>query len=282
MVASIQSLESTSETGKHSIGVAAECHENSEYDKYQLVRLLQSTLDLETIIDQFLGGVNTLVRVDGLTYVEEERDLALRFGKASAHSCGYRLISGHDSFGEVTFHRSRRFSDSELEQIEGLLVLLLVPISNALKYQDAVRDAIQEPLLTINDRSKLENQLTREIELAKRHNHPLSLMLIRVESKAQRKTTKLPVRLVTELTGLIQEVCRSTDMLQRIGGKDFQLILHNDAKGTASIARRIERSVIAHFKQHHEHQLSLMFGCASLTGTDSARSLNERAKNQLL
>jgi len=45
-------------------------------------------------------------------------------------------------------------------------------------------------------------------------------------------------------------------MLQRIGGKDFQLILHNDARGTASIARRIERSVTAHFKKHHEHQVA--------------------------
>jgi len=282
MVASIQSLESSSEHNKQAIDIDAGSQDGSEFDKYQLVRLLQSSLDLETIIDQFLGGVNTLVKVDGLTYVEEDRGLSLRFGKASAHSCGYRLVSGNDSFGEVTFHRSRRFSDNELEQIEGLLVLLLVPISNALKYGDAVRDAIQEPLLTITDRKKLERQLTREIELAKRHNHPLSLMLIRAESTTQRKTTKLPARLVTELTALIQEACRNTDMLQRIGGKDFQLILHNDARGTASIARRIERTVTAHFKKHHEHQLNLLFGCASLTGTDSARSLSGRARNQLL
>ena len=281
MVASILSLESGSEAGKSALAAKQSSTEDEEFDKYQLVKLLQSSLDLETIIEQFLTATNSRVKIDGLSYQEEERNITLKLGKQSAHSCGYRLLTSHDNFGEVTFHRASRFSDDELEQIEDLLVLLLVPISNALKYRDAVKKAIQEPLIAINDRRKLEDQVTREIELAKRHNHPLSLMLIRVETSAQKKTTKLPAGVVSELTELIQGVCRSTDMLQRAGGKDFQLLLHNDAKGTASIARRIERAVKGHFRNHHEHQLTLSFGCASLTGTDSARSLTQRARNQL-
>lgn len=281
MVASILSLESGSEAGKHALATKQSAADGGEFDKYQLVRLLQSSLDLETIIEQFLLGVNSRVRVDGLSYLEEDRNITFKLGKQSAHSCGYRLLTGHDTFGEVTFHRSKRFSDDELQEIEDLLVLLLVPISNALKYRDAVQKAIQEPLLSINDRKKMEDNVSREIELAKRHNHPLSLMLIRVETSAQKKTTKLPASIVSQLTELIQGVCRSTDMLQRAGGKDFQLLLHNDAKGTASIARRIERAVSSHLRHHHEHQLTLLFGCASLTGTDSARSLAQRARNQL-
>ena len=243
MVASIQSIDKHSMEKKqdHAANQEAGCSEQDlEQTRYELISILQSSLDLSVILEHFFLGINKVLRVDSMYFCEEERDIYVKFGKQSTHSCGYRLISGSENFGELTFKRGKRFSDHELEQIESLLVLLLVPIGNALKYADAVAQALREPLTSIADRSEQQRTLQREIELAKRHNHPLSLLMIRIESDSKKKLTKLPAAMVNEIGAIIQSVSRGTDILMRSGGKEFQLLLHNDVKGAAKITNRLQ------------------------------------------
>jgi diguanylate cyclase (GGDEF)-like protein len=283
MVVSIQSIEKSQQSRRSSADMynqtsLSEVDEN----KLQLITCLQSTLDLELMLSKFLDSLNDFVKIDGIYYQEDERDIKLKLGKQSGHSCGYRLISNEISFGELVFKRSKRFSESELEQIESFVILLLVPIGNALKYKDAVEIAIAEPVTNIGDKASLEHSLTREIELAKRHNHSLSLLTLHFECSNQKKTTKLPANIVNTIKDVIYEVSRGTDRLFRIGGKEFRLIMHNDASGADPIARRIERSLRNAFKNDNGYGLEVSTGCSTLTGTDSVKSLVERAKNQML
>lgn len=285
MVASIQSIEKASMEKKHDYAANQEqgCSEQHlEQTKYELISILQSSLDLSNTLEQFFLGINKVLRVDGMCFLEEERDVYFKFGKQSTHSCGYRLISGNAYFGELTLRRGKRFSDHELEQIESLLILLLVPIGNALKYADAVAKALREPLISITGRSEQQRTLQREIELAKRHNHPLSLMMIRIESEGNKKLTKLSATVVSEISTIVQTVSRGTDILMRTGGKEFLLLLHNDIKGAGKIARRIEKAISKYLRVSGDDKLLVMCGHASLTGTDSAASLRGRAKKDLL
>ena len=283
MVVSIQSIEKSQQNRRNS----AELHNQTslsvlEENKLQLITCLQSTLDLEQMLCKFLDSLNDFVKIDGIYYQEDERDVKLKLGKQSGHSCGYRLINSEANYGELVFTRSKRFSESELEQIEGFVILLLVPIGNALKYKDAVEMAIEQPVTNIGDKELLKHSLAREIELAKRHNHSLSLLTLHFECSNQKKTTKLPANIVSTIKKVIYEVSRGTDRLFRIGGKEFRLIMHNNASGADVIARRIERSLRNAFKKDVGYGLVVSTGYSTLTGTDSVKSLEERAKNQML
>ena len=156
-----------------------------------------------------------------------------------------------------------------------------MPIGNALKYADAVEQALREPLISIADRAEQQRTLQRELELAKRHNHPLSLLLVRIESDTGKKLTKLPNAIVNEVSSIIKSVSRSTDILMRCGGKEFQLLLHNDVRGAGKIASRIEKAITKFLKTATEGNLMVQCGHAALTGTDSASSLRGRAKKEL-
>lgn len=280
MVASIQSIDKTSPVRKQALNGSQQVADSTDFDKLELIMSLQSHLDLEQLLQHFLESVNTLLRVDGIFFQEENREIKLKLGKQSVHSCGYRLVNGSSSYGELVFKRSKRFSETELELIEDMMILLLIPIGNALKYADAVRQAIQDPATNVGNRTAMEKTLNREIELAKRHNHPLSLMTINLDSSTQKKTIKLPVNVVTTLIDIIQNVSRCTDILFRIGEREFRLIMHSDAKGTQPIARRIEKAIKRAFNHSDAYGLTVSTGIATLTGTDSMKSLIERIKNQ--
>ncbi len=280
MVASIQSISKFSGQRKqayeNNLAATAEQHE-----KLQLIVELQSTLDVQQLLQVFLENISATVRVDGIAFEEDERDLHIKVGKQSNHSCGYRLLSGSDFYGEVTFKRSKRFKEDELRQLEELLVLLLVPIRNALRYLDAVNQALHAPALTACDRTLLTQILSREIERAKRHNRPLSLLTLRFECSKQKRTTKLSAGVSKEIITLLYKNCRDTDLLLRSGGKEFQLLLPMDDNGAQIIGGRIKKDLKRRLGENSEHALRVDMGQASLTGTDSVKSLLGRARNQL-
>jgi diguanylate cyclase (GGDEF)-like protein len=282
MVASIQSIEKTSQSLKPQSTNGSQQTDNvSELEKLQFITALQSTLDLEQLLQTFLTNLNALVRTDGIHYQEDSRDIKLKLGKQSAHSCGYNLLSGERNFGEIVFKRSKRFAEAELQQIEDLLVLLLVPISNSLQYADAVHDAIQDPITNVGNRVALEKNLNREIELAKRHNHSLSLLTICFDSSTHKNSGKARASVVSTLSDVIQNVSRCTDMLFRAGEREFCLILHNDTGATQPVARRIEKAIKRAFNNGDSYGLRIKSGYSTLTGTDSVGSLIDRAKQKI-
>lgn len=89
------------------------------------------------------GSINDFLKVDGIYYQEDDRDIKL--GRQSGH----RLFNNRVSFGELAFKRSKCFRENELQQIESIVILLLIPIGNALNYADAVAQAISEPAIKI-------------------------------------------------------------------------------------------------------------------------------------
>jgi diguanylate cyclase (GGDEF)-like protein len=282
MVASIQSIEKTALSLKPQATNGSQLIGNvTEVEKLQFITALQSTLDLEQLLQTFLTNLNAVVRTDGIHYQEETRDIKLKLGKQSAHSCGYNLLSGERNYGELVFKRSKRFTEAELQQIEDLLVLLLVPISNSLQYADAVHEAIQDPITNVGNRIAMEKSLNHEIELAKRHNHSLSLLTICFDSSTHKNSGKARASVVSTLSDVIQNVSRCTDMLFRTGEREFCLIMHNGTDATQPVARRIEKAIKRAFNHGDSYGIRVKSGYSTLTGTDSMKSLIDRAKQKI-
>ena len=75
----------------------------------------------------------------------------------------------------------KRFSETELQLLEMLLGCLISPIRNALMYDEALQSALRDPLTGVGNRVALDNTLEREISLALRHQHPLSILVVDID-----------------------------------------------------------------------------------------------------
>lgn len=85
-----------------------------DLEKLELMTILQSTLDLKSQLKYFLENLRKKLRIDGLCFIEEERQLKIKIGRQSTHSCGYHLTKEETTCGELVFKRSTRFSEKDL------------------------------------------------------------------------------------------------------------------------------------------------------------------------
>lgn len=155
----------------------------------------------------------------------------------------------------------------------------MVPISNAVKYQDAVKKSSFNPMRNIIERQILMSTLNREIELAKRHNHPLSLLSIKVGAASLAQNTVTLEEILQPLCKSFQIVSSSTDMWFRISSSEFLLLTHGTLANAKKIAAEfIQLENISFDKGFETNSLTLKVGVASLTGTDSINSLIKRSQ----
>lgn len=68
---------------------------------------------------------------EGLRYQNHPLGLYILSGAWKRHCCSFRLISDGDSFGELTFFRSRPFMQYEIELLESLTSLVRCPLYDA-------------------------------------------------------------------------------------------------------------------------------------------------------
>ncbi|MCL4316321.1 MAG: hypothetical protein M1527_05715, partial [Gammaproteobacteria bacterium] len=139
----------------------------------RITATLQTTLDVPKVIEIFAEEARSCVPFDAVAY---ENSAVVHLGQAARHSCSYSLTLAGEELGQLVFTRRRHFSASETAQLEDLLCSLVYPLRNALLYHEALKAAFMYPLTGVNNRATMNPTLNREIEMARRHTTPLSLV----------------------------------------------------------------------------------------------------------
>lgn len=245
--------------------------------------ILQTTLDAERVIALFSQEVNGLVPHDGLRYRHPERGLDLEIGGSGRHSCSYRLVVGEQTMGEVVFQRRRKFTTTETQLLEHLLCSLVYPLRNALLYRDALQSANTDPLTGLNNRAALEAALRREIDLAQRHETPLSLVVVDIDHfKTINDTYGHTVgdNAIQAFASCAVRTTRGSDILFRYGGEEFVALLSNTgSNGALLLAERLRRAVsdMPLVCGDTCFNMSISAGLTTLVPGDTGESLFSRA-----
>lgn len=213
----------------------------------ELGRTLQTSLELDRVLEMFLGGVRKLLAVDSLHYRNESSGFNLTLGGSALHRCSYRITHSGDYLGELQFSRSRRFTEGQLTSLESLLGSLLYPLRNALLYREAVNRALSDSLTMAGNRLALNQALEREIQLAMRHRTPLSLIVADIDhfkSINDRFGHAYGDEALKAMANCTRECLRAVDGLYRLGGEEFVILLSNTDLAAANlVAERIRSSV---------------------------------------
>ncbi|APC18226.1 hypothetical protein BLL42_21780 [Pseudomonas frederiksbergensis] len=248
---------------------------------------LQTSLEPQRILGLFFREVQRLVPLDALNYQHKTSDLRLEFGQRGHHSVSYNLSHEGTHLGELVFRRNQRFNEKDQGNLESLLSTLLFPMRNALLYRAATQSALRDPLTGTGNRIAMDQTLQREIDMARRHMQPLSLLMLDIDHFKQINDNyghSAGDDVLKAVATSIKNQLRNVDMVFRFGGEEFLILLSNTSREAAAmIGERLRYAA-----QAEEYSadgtpvgLTVSLGCSTLLPGESADSLLRRADSAL-
>lgn len=253
---------------------------------FRLTRELQSSLEIDQILLNFLRELKTLISVDALSYYHAETDSHFSSGQTGVHKVSYQLNAQQD-LGSISFTRSKRFKEDDLILLEKLVSCLFFPLRNAIKYRSILLTAETDALTGSGNRRALESALEREINIAQRDEIPLSLLIFdfdyfkAINDKHGHACGDLVLK---QALWQVRQHIRKTDLVFRYGGEEFVILLH---KTELACALNVAEKIRACIEQEEivfdtsQVPISASFGVTALSAQDNPTTLIERADRAL-
>ncbi|MBL1140899.1 MAG: GGDEF domain-containing protein [Proteobacteria bacterium] len=249
--------------------------------------VLQSTLELEKLIELFDDELAAVVPHDHLSYENKDEAIKYDIAKPARHRSTYGLVLFGKKMGELTISRNCKFVDAEVHKIESLISALIYPLRNALLYKQAVEKAYSDPLTGLNNRAAFDKSIEQEIDLAARHGHTLSLMMLDLDRFKQINDNYGHIvgdAVLKNFADCIMECMRRSDIAFRFGGEEFVVLLRNtQITGAQLLAERMRKKVEEMKFEYNSIKLnvSVSIGLAELKEGEDKLNLIERADTLL-
>lgn len=256
--------------------------------RLQLPMLLQSTLELDRVLNLFFEQTQRLLPIASLNYQHNGNEAQLELGHPAKHRVSYELSHEHEFLGQIEFSRGQRFTEAEQAQLEALLGCLFYPLRNALMYRAAIRSALIDGLTGTGNRIAMEQTLQREVDIARRSLQPLSLLMLDIDHFKQindRFGHSTGDEALRQVANTLKAQLRNVDMVFRYGGEEFLILLSNTPCEAAVMIGERLRLAVAELCLNSDSQsfnVSISLGCATLNPGESGHQLQERADHALL
>jgi diguanylate cyclase (GGDEF)-like protein len=165
--------------------------------------------------------------------------------------------------------------------VAGLATLLIAPLTRSradlqVRYQEAVADALRDPLTGLGNHRAFQEELDTQIESATRYEVPLALVMIDLDEFKHINDGAGHAagdQALASFGRLVGSVLRKVDRSFRIGGDEFALLLpHTDAAAAHIVARRLLVSALQpNVRDPKVKPLSFSAGISSLPAPASGR-----------
>ena len=178
-------------------------------------------------------------------------------------------------------------SEHEQQLLEVLLCALIYPLRNALLYEQALTQALKDPLTGVNNRASMDAYLKHQTLVCDRHKTPLSLIMLDIDLfKSINDTFGHVVGdvVLRAVANAIVTCTRDSDVVFRYGGEEFVIVLTNtEGAGAEFLAERIRQSiaVLDIDALAHHTSITVSAGVAEFRAGDTALALLQRADELL-
>ena len=252
----------------------------------ELLQTLQTTLDLEQIIGLFSNVILEAIPHEGYRFRHEGLALDFSEGRQSRHQASYNLSLEDEHLGQLTLYRNWKFRDDELANLELLLGQLVYPLRNGIRYLQAVESAFNDPLTGLRNRSSMEIETPRMLELARRHNLPLCLLMIDIDHFKRINDTHGHLcgdEILKKVGEIVRHTVRASDMAFRFGGEEIAVLLPNcNPEGARQLAERLRSRIQEQaYCEARELEVTVSIGISALQTGDSRDDLFRRADEAL-
>ncbi|VAW54152.1 hypothetical protein MNBD_GAMMA05-1526 [hydrothermal vent metagenome] len=244
---------------------------------------LHEFLDFYQLFDTFINELRATIACDSIEYEDESTQTTLVNGNTGKHLCEYALKYDGLSLGDIKITRDTKFSSNELDLIDVMLAGLILPLRNALRYQQAIRLAQRDELTGLRNGSYYHDTINLEIERARRYKIPFSLLMFDLDDFEKINETygrEAGDMVLLDVARRIEGRARGSDVVYRNGGDEFLVFLPNTEKDEAMIvAQRIKDAVLNKACAYDNNDIffTLSAGVVTVTHGDTAGKLIERA-----
>ncbi len=141
----------------------------------------------------------------------------------SVENCGLLLL----------LRKRERIPDNEIGLVNDSLSILAEPLRRALEYEELFEQARKDSLTGLANRRVYRERIDSLIEGARRHGRPLTLALLDLDHfKAVNDTMGHQVgdKVLQKVAKILAAEIRSSDLLVRMGGDEFLLVLTDTDK----------------------------------------------------
>jgi diguanylate cyclase (GGDEF)-like protein len=146
---------------------------------------------------------------------------------------------------------------------------------------------MRDPLTDTGNRIAMEQMLHREVDMARRHMQPLSVLMLDLDHFKQINDSYghgTGDEALKAVAATLKNQLRNVDMVFRFGGEEFLVLLSNTSREAAAlVGERLRMAVLElqYLVQGRAIDLSISLGCATLLPAESVDSLLRRADSAL-
>ncbi len=222
----------------------------------------------ETLLDK--SDYNTF------TYRSEDGHYAHKWLIETADDAGLLLILKDE----------QELADNEINLINESLVILSESLRRALEYEELFESSRKDVLTGLYNRRVFDERITVLMESSKRYGHPLSIASLDLD-RFKQVNDKLGHQMgdttLQHVARVFEESIRSTDLVIRMGGDEFFLIMENtDQKSGRILAERICKAVDSLSVWADEHtKLGVSIGLAEWKQEEGLNEWLERVDDYL-
>ena len=168
--------------------------------------------------------------------------------------------------------------------IDVILIIAIIWLINSSVRHHLEKISRLDPLTGICNRNVFNETIRGEIEASKRYSTPFSLLILDIDFFKQINDTyghDTGDRVLKELSNLIGRLVRKTDVLCRIGGEEFAIVLtRTDAKRAPRVGEKI-RQEVENGDFNLNSNITISIGIATYQNGDTQESLFKRADEAL-
>lgn len=215
---------------------------------------LQCSLATEDILSRFSDEIKEYIPHEFLGFnmgdTTQQKTFDFCVGKKARSKLNQQLsVSANKILGSLVISRKQKFTDVEAREFEHLTSTLIYPLRNALLYRDALHAAHKDALTGIGNRAALDETLSREVDIAHRHDRSLGMIIIDIDHFKLINDNYGHASgdcLLQALSLTAEETIRLSDQIFRFGGEEFVVLLPETAiGGVKRLAERIRRNIEA-------------------------------------
>ena len=182
--------------------------------------------------------------------------------------------------------KGKELSRDEMDLVNHSLEILADSLLRGLEYEDLFERASNDPLTGLSNRRVFDERITGMIDSARRYNRPLTMIsmdLDRFKDINDNLGHQAGDDVLVSVANVLSSAVRSTDLLVRIGGDEFILVLDNtDLKNARILAERLCEAVDAlDVWANKGTKLGVSIGLAELQKNEDLKEWLERADDIL-
>lgn len=251
-----------------------------EPDLVKIIQHLHESLDPRTVFACFGKIMGQYLPIEGVKMTFKH------------HQFSWGSHQGIKVLQQVTFSADvcnlsyvlrKPLTPSQSQRLKLMQTLVLLPLFNAIKYQEISRKAMYDSLTNLGNRHYYAESLKKAIATSARHESPLSIIILDLDNFKKLNDSHghlLGDEVLSEFGQLLTLAIRDTDQAFRVGGDEFVVIVRGDTNAASTLCERVLSSISSH-SLFEKYQAETSLGVSQWQEGESAASVFERADKAL-